>query len=76
MGFLRRECFRKKILGIDLTKKEAIDYEVKYHKQLKVDMNPDFFNLARQTSEKFSFDNTGRVFDEESNKKRSESLLN
>lgn len=67
--------FSKKLLGVYSTKEEAITHEINYHARLKVDLNPRFLNQARQLSTGFMFDNTGRIQTEESNKKRSQSLL-
>lgn len=68
-------CFKKKIIGLYLTRSEAINKEIEYHARLKVDSNIFFLNLARQTDTKFFYDNAGRVQTGESNKKRSASLI-
>ena len=68
------KAFKKKILGVYSTQEEALTCEINYHKKLKVDTNAAFLNKARQTSTKFSFDNTGRVNTPESNQLRSDAL--
>ena len=67
-----KDCFQKKILGIFLFEDDAIEAEVSYHHFFDVKNHPKFLNQANQKSKKFSFDNTGRVHTEESNRKRSE----
>lgn len=67
-----KESFRKKILGIYLSAERALRFEVHYHEVLNVANHANFFNLARQTTTGFYFNNTGRVQSVESNKARSE----
>lgn len=69
-----KDCFTKKILGIFLFKKDALEAEISYHHFFDVKNHPKFLNKANQTSQKFSYDNTGRIQTIESNKKRSEKL--
>ena len=44
----------KYVLKVFKTSKEALAYEVYLHALYNVDVNPAFFNLAKQTSTKFS----------------------
>ena len=68
------KCLKKKILGIYLTKQEALAREVLYHETLKVDTNKAFLNQARQTTTAFFYDNTGSIPTAESNERRSIAL--
>jgi hypothetical protein len=68
------KCLNKKILGIYLTKQEALAREVLYHETLKVDTNKAFLNKAKQTTTAFFYDNTGSIQTDESNEKRSKAL--
>lgn len=67
-------CFKKKILGIYLTKQEALNHEVRYNETFKVDTNKAFLNKARQSTTAFFYDNTGSIQTAESNEKRSIAL--
>ena len=69
-----QNCFQKKILGIFLFEKDALEAEIYYHHFFDVKNHPKFLNQANQTSQKFCYDNTGRVQSFESNRKRSEKL--
>jgi hypothetical protein len=69
-----KDCFTKKILGIFLFEKDALEAEVSYHHFFDVKNHPKFLNQANQTSQKFCYDNTGRVQTFEANKKRSKKL--
>jgi hypothetical protein len=69
-----KDCFTKKILGIFLFEKDALEAEVSYHRFFDVKNHPKFLNQANQTSQKFCYDNTGRVQTLEANKKRSKKL--
>jgi hypothetical protein len=69
-------CFRKKILGLYICQLTTLKREISLHDKFDVKNNPQFLNLANQTSEKFNFDCSGKKQDELSNQKRSEALLN
>jgi hypothetical protein len=62
-----KNFFSKKILGIYTTQECALRFEVRYHKIVNISQNAVFFNLAKQTSTRFSYDNTGRRQTAESN---------
>lgn len=55
----KEECDKLILKEFD-TAKEAVEYEVRLHKKFNVATNPEFYNRANQTSNKF--DTTGMTF--------------
>ena len=66
-----KESFKKKILGVYVSQEKAMGFEVHYHDRLNVADHCNFFNLAKQTTTGFCFNNTGRIQTLESNESRS-----
>lgn len=57
------ENFKIKIVKIFENSNDAVRFEIKYHKRLKVSTHPKFFNLAIQTSKSFDRGGMVTVFD-------------
>ena len=57
INLIGRDNFRKIILDIFATRKEAVSNEIELHQFYDVGNNPDFYNNAKQTST--GFDTTG-----------------
>lgn len=55
------ENYRYKIVSIANSKRDVIELEIKLHNKFNVNINPKFYNLAKQTSSRFVFDNSGKV---------------
>ena len=55
----------KRILGIFMSAKEALNHEIDLHKFYGVEKNENFFNEARQTSTKFSYSGLNQKLSEE-----------
>ena len=69
----KRRC-DKLILEEFETREEALQHEIVLHEQFQVHMNPEFWNLARQTSTKFVSNRKGCKLTEEHKRKCSEAL--
>jgi hypothetical protein len=50
--------FKIKILKVCKTRKECLEFEVRYHKRLNVKSNPDFLNKSNQTTTFFDVSGT------------------
>jgi len=66
--------YKYKIVYTGDNRKDAISFEVKYHKRLDVKNHPKFLNKANQTSS--GFDTKGSIQTLKSNQKRSTSCTN
>jgi hypothetical protein len=64
---LSPDDYRYKIILVTSSRKRALRYECRIHKIFKVDMNPAFYNIARQTSTKFSTSGRRSVRDADGN---------
>ena len=51
--------YRYKIVRVFDDKEQALRFEIKLHNKFDVDLNPNFYNKAKQTSPKFSYDSSG-----------------
>lgn len=69
----KRKC-DKLILEEFETREEALQHEIRLHEQFQVHVNPEFWNLAKQTSTKFVSNRKGCKLTEEHKRKCSEAL--
>ena len=69
----KRRC-DKLVLEEFATREEALLHEIKLHEQFQVHTNPEFWNLAKQTSTKFISNRKGCKLTEEHKRKCSEAL--
>jgi len=53
--------YKYKVIKVFNTREEAIKHEILLHNKFNVDVNKNFYNKAKQTSEKFSFNNSGLI---------------
>jgi hypothetical protein len=65
----------KEILGVYNSKDEAIRDEITLHKFFDVAKNPHFANRACQTSTKFSYNCSGKIFSQEHRRKISQANM-
>ena len=69
----KRRC-DKLVLEEFNTREEALQHEIKLHNQFQVHTNPEFWNLAKQTSTKFISNRKGCKLTEEHKQKCSKAL--
>lgn len=69
----KRRC-DKLVLEEFTTRDEALTHEIALHEQFQVHINPEFWNLSKQTSTKFISNRKGCKLTEEHKRKCSESL--
>jgi group I intron endonuclease len=67
------ESYHYKIVRICESRNNALELEMLLHEKFDVGINESFYNKAKQTSLRFSYDPTGKNHSEETRKKMSES---
>lgn len=69
----KRRCDKLVLEEFD-TREEALQHEIKLHNQFEVHINPEFWNLSKQTSTKFISNRKGCKLTEKHKRKCSEAL--